>query len=314
MGFLKNYRESSPLSPEEMANENSQANTTGYLLLIGGAILGGILYGESHHWFDGLQAPSVDTHGIPPMHPPVDLDPHHLYGAENDALLAQFGGAPVSVIHNESDLRIVVSHDNQFVPQTSISMQDFVKVLYAANSPAKDHGAQIFLEFYRRGVNPALGLADFGRESGYGTNPNSVAQITQNWSNMRSSWNNDLNVPTYHTANNGDFANYSNNGGWVQSAIEAAKMFQNYGQEHYRSADQIFSVLNIITPKSDGNNTDAFVANLKSDMMNFYQHKDSNGNALASISLPDQSSSIVSAPVVPWSVLKSAGSGVRRVA
>jgi hypothetical protein len=314
MGFLKNYRESSPLTPEEMANENSVANTTGYLLLIGGAILGGILYGDSHHWFDGLHQTTTDTSGIPPMHPSIDLDPHHLYGSENDALLAQFGGAPVSMIHNTSDLRIVVSHDNQFVSQTSISMQDFVKVLYAANSPAKDHAAQIFLEFYRRGVNPALGLADFKIESNYGTDPNSVGQITQNWSNMRTSWNNELNLPTYHAGNNGDFANFSNNGGWVQSAIESAKMFQAFGQEHYRSTDQFLSVFKIIDPSSDKNDPVALAASIKGKMMNYYHHKDANGNALASIVIPDQSISVVSAPVVPWSVLRSVGSVGRRVA
>lgn len=294
-----------------MSTESEKKDgSLGDLLQIGGVIivLGGIIVYMAEN---GHSVLLDHTYGIGAMHPTVDLDPNHFYGSTNDALLAEYGGIPVSKISDVNDplqFPVVESSGGIWQDHTSISMHDFVQELYRVNSPAKDYAAQIFMEFYSRNVDPGMALAVFHREQNYGTD-GGVGSQTDNMFNMKTSWNNQIDLPQ-----NGPDADFTapNGGGWVGGATNAAEMVQYYGQKNYEAKDPLGAVLNILTPPSE-NNTAAYIAGVRADMMHYSNHQGADGTPLISMGVDQLVTA--GAPVVSWDSLKvSVDASARRAA
>lgn len=108
--------------------------------------------------------------------------------------------------------------------QPSISVDVIRAELEKYNSPAKDYADLIYNLGIQYGIDPAISLAFFFKESNYGTK--GIATITKGFGNMRpgSSWTGDV----YVSPNSGSFRKYSSWEDSIRDWYELIKNSNNY--------------------------------------------------------------------------------------
>ena len=132
--------------------------------------------------------------------------------------------------------------DYQILSAPRISEATFADVLRGARSPAAPEAATCWTSIVDRGVDPALALAQFAHESGYGRL--GVAAETKSWGNIR---------------RGGSFVRY---GSWTQGAADYAALISGplyAGDPQYATAR---TMPYRWAPASDGNDPAAYGADL----------------------------------------------------
>jgi len=120
---------------------------------------------------------------------------------------------------------MVAAGDRPILGSPSISLAAFQSVLQAAGSPATAEAASIYQAFTAQGVDPAVGLAIYQHESGFGKS--GVAVKTKSLGNSR--YYGTAGTTKYQTATNGSFAAYPS---FTAAAADLARLLSGplYGQ------------------------------------------------------------------------------------
>jgi hypothetical protein len=120
-------------------------------------------------------------------------------------------------------------------------------LLADAGSPAGAEADQAFAAIVAHGVEPALALAVFQHESGFGLKGSAVRH--RNWGNLRRS-------PDFPS--DGGFVTYPD---WTAAAGDAARLLAVYGRNAIRPGTRTDSALtfpHVWAPSADGNDPDAY--------------------------------------------------------
>lgn len=139
--------------------------------------------------------------------------------------------------------------DYRILAAPRINETTFGVVLEHAGSPAASVSAACYALMVRYGVDPALGLAIFGHESGYGRA--GVAVRSLNWGNLRT-------APGYRTAADG-FVHFPD---WPAGAAAAARLLASplYGASQAYATARTFPFR--WAPSADHNNPAAYGADV----------------------------------------------------
>lgn len=132
-----------------------------------------------------------------------------------------------------------------------IRLATFAAVLTRAGSPARSAAADVYAGAVAHGVDPAILLAVFLHESGYGTA--GVARHTRSWGNLRRS-------PTYPTPDHCGFAHYPT---FEAGGIDTARLLRVYGKNAIRPGRDTSTARTfpyVWAPSADGNRPEAYGA------------------------------------------------------
>lgn len=143
---------------------------------------------------------------------------------------------------------MATSPDYPIMGPPRISAAGFATVLARASSPAASSAAAAYSAFTAAGVDPAVGLAVFRKESTYGTAGRAVRN--RSWGNIRGG-------ATY-PLDNGNFRIYPS---WAAGAQDAARLLAIYGRNQIRPGTRTDTVQTfpfVWAPSSDGNAPDAY--------------------------------------------------------
>jgi len=124
----------------------------------------------------------------------------------------------------------------------------FAAVLRAASSPAAPEAAACYKVFVEHGVDPAVGLAVFRKESTYGRFGR--ANANRSWGNLRGG-------RTY-PLDSGGFRRYPT---WLAGAADAARLLAIYGHNQIRPGTNTSTVQTfpyVWAPAADGNAPDTY--------------------------------------------------------
>lgn len=128
-----------------------------------------------------------------------------------------------------------------------ITEAKFASILRAGNSPAYPDAPACYRACVSRGVDPAVLLAIFRKESSFGRAGR--ARTSRSWGNLRRS-------PDYPTVNG--FVNYPS---WSAGASDAARLLAIYGRNQIRKGKNTSTVQTmpyVWAPASDGNGPDRY--------------------------------------------------------
>jgi hypothetical protein len=134
--------------------------------------------------------------------------------------------------------------DLSLVSAPRIARPAFAAVLTAAHSPAALYADSCYAAIVAQGIDPAIGLAMFGHESGYGLR--GVATRTRNWGNLRKSMGR-----AHHVADG--WAWYST---WADGAADWALLMRAYVG---RGVATVRAAIPVYAPSSDGNAPSAYI-------------------------------------------------------
>lgn len=132
--------------------------------------------------------------------------------------------------------------DFPILARPSITAATFAAVLARSSSPAAGAAGDAYRAAVAYGVDPAVLLAVFQRESGYGRA--GVARFSRSWGNLRTS-------PHYPSA--GGFARYPS---WETGAADTARLLRIYGKNAIRHGVDTSTVRAfpyVWAPTADGN-------------------------------------------------------------
>ena len=133
--------------------------------------------------------------------------------------------------------------DFRILAAPRISIDTFIAILKANDSPAAPVAATCYRAIIRKGVDPALALAVFQHESTYGKNGAAVAH--RNWGNLRTS--------PHFPSPDGSFVEYPS---WAAGAADTARLLQIYGANMIRKGkvtDSARTFPRVWAPSKDGN-------------------------------------------------------------
>lgn len=122
-------------------------------------------------------------------------------------------------------------------------------MLLNAHSPAAGNAHECYDICLIEGVNPAIALAFFLKESTYGTK--GIAVRTKNWGNVRTPET--VGVGTIINTPRGQFVQYSS---WVVSLADWCKRLKG---PKYRGLTTVEQVVPRYAPSSDGNNVTRYI-------------------------------------------------------
>lgn len=230
------------------------------LLLIGGLALIGISlkYGYDHHLFGGAGVAKVPPPGSPP--------PSGDQGCA--ALDKQYPLAnPAKVGYNFNGPQTV----------TCIEMQ---RALQAHNSPMAPFAAQIYAAYAHENINNGAAMGIAWKEGNYGT-AGGIQRQDENIGAMRyadphkypnPNFTNDNGWMNFHAADTGGRAT-----GWIASAQDHAALIRSWinynGQWHdtykHGGDSSVNAIISILSPRTE-NNTDGYIASVKSTMNTLY--------------------------------------------
>jgi hypothetical protein len=133
--------------------------------------------------------------------------------------------------------------DYSLLGQARISQAGFSAILKAAASPALAEAATCYKAFTAAGVDPAVGLAIFRKESTFGKY--GYAHDNRSWGNIRE-------------PSTGKFRHYPT---WTAGAADAARLLVIYGTNRIRpgtKTDTVQTFPYVWAPAADGNAPDAY--------------------------------------------------------
>lgn len=137
--------------------------------------------------------------------------------------------------------------DYTILHKPRISLGAFQRVLIAAGSPAAPYADRAYSGAVAYGVDPAVLLAIFRRESGYGRAGRATS--TKSWGNLRIS-------PNYGSRDG--FVYYPS---WAEGARDTARLLRVYGQNAIRAGVKTSTVQTlpyVWAPRADGNAPDKY--------------------------------------------------------
>jgi hypothetical protein len=132
---------------------------------------------------------------------------------------------PASAAEAEGGRVVAALGDYPILHSPTISLSAFSSILRAAGSPAAPEAAGVYNAFIQYGVDPAVGLALFQHESGFGRA--GVAVRTHGIGNLR--YYGQADASPVKTTRNGTFAGYAN---WTAGALGTARLLAStsYGK------------------------------------------------------------------------------------
>ena len=151
-----------------------------------------------------------------------------------------------------------------------ISAAGFAEVLRAAGSPASSEAAAAYGAALTYGVDPAVLLAIFRKESTFGRFGRAAS--TRSWGNIRNS--------------DGSFRAYSS---WTAGAHDTARLLAIYGRDQIRPGRQTNTVQTlpyVWAPSADGNAPDAYGDQLASWITDWQRRYSAVGSGIVTASAP----------------------------
>lgn len=147
----------------------------------------------------------------------------------------------------------LLQHDLSLLSPPRISQALFVRILTRNLSPAAPEAHLLYVIPPSHGLDPAIALAFFHHESGYGLH--GIALATRNWGNLRRGQGRSIGM--LH-----NFATYRN---WVDSLYDWCLLIKNVYIAQ-RKLTMVRQVLPIYAPSSDGNAPGRYADSVMADV------------------------------------------------